>query len=457
MPQHHKIQLEEREMPRYWYNVLADMPHPPQPPLHPQTRQPLRPQDLLPLFPEGLLAQEMSSERHIEIPDEVQDLYRLYRPTPLYRAHRLEAALATPARIYYKYEGVSPSGSHKPNTALAQAYYNKQAGITKLTTETGAGQWGTALALAAQLLGLECEVYMVGLSYHQKPYRKTLMNSYGARVIPSPSEHTEAGRAALQQDPNHPGSLGLAISEAVEVAMQREDTHYALGSVLNHVLMHQTIIGEEALLQLGKTDDQPDAVIAPFGGGSNFAGIALPFVRHNLQHGTNIRCIAVEPASCPKLTRGKLSYDYGDSVGLTPLIPMYTLGHNFVPPRIHAGGLRYHGAGAIISQLLEEGLVEAEAYQQLACFDAAIQFARTEGILPAPEAAHAVAATVKQAQEAKAAGDRRCILMNLCGHGYFDLSAYEAYFKGELQDHTLEQSEIERNLAELGPLQPESP
>lgn len=432
----HKFLLEEHQMPRAWYNIMADMPNKPMPPLHPGTKQPMGPEDLAPLFPMELIKQEVSAERYIDIPDEVREVYKLYRPSPLFRAHRLEKLLDTPARIYYKYEGGSPSGSHKPNTAIPQAYYNMKQGVKRITTETGAGQWGSALSFACKQFGIDLEVYMVKLSYEQKPYRKLMMNTYGANVYPSPSDRTDAGKSILSANPNSPGSLGIAISEAIEMAVKDEGTKYALGSVLNHVLLHQTIIGLEAELQFEIAGDRPDIVIAPFGGGSNFAGIAFPFLRHNLQGGKKIQCIAVEPSSCPKLTQGTFKYDFGDTIGMTPLLPMYTLGHDFVPAEIHAGGLRYHGAGVLVSQLLKDGLIEARAKEQLECFDAGIQFARAEGIIPAPEATYAIAQVIEEAQRAKEEGREKTILFNLCGHGHFDLSAYEKYMAGELQNHT---------------------
>jgi tryptophan synthase beta chain len=437
-----KILLHESEIPQNYYNIQADMPNPMLPPLHPGTKQPIGPEDLAALFPMELIKQEVSKERWIEIPDEVREIYKMYRPTPLYRATDLEKLLDTPAKIYYKYEGVSPAGSHKPNTAIAQAFYNKIAGAKRLTTETGAGQWGSALSFACHKFGLGCEIYMVKISYDQKPYRKVMMNTWGAEVIASPSTKTNSGRKILEQDPNSPGSLGIAISEAVEKAATTEGTNYALGSVLNHVLLHQTVIGLEAEKQLELAGDFPDIVIAPFGGGSNFAGISFAFLRHNFQEGKNVRCIAVEPASCPKLTKGQFRYDFGDTVGLTPLIPMYTLGHTFVPAPIHAGGLRYHGAGAIISQLLRDKLIEASAIQQLECFEAGVKFAKTEGIIPAPEANHGIAQVIREALKAKVEGTKKTILFNLCGHGYFDMSSYEAYFNGELQDHELTHEQL---------------
>ena len=445
----HKFTLEEHELPTHYYNVVADMPNKPLPPLHPGTREPIGPEMLGPLFPQALIAQEMTTDRLVDIPEEVRDKYLKYRPTPLFRAHDLEKHLDTPARIYYKYEGVSPSGSHKPNTALAQAYYNKVEGTKKIVTETGAGQWGSALSFACAQFGLECEVFMVKLSYNQKPYRKTLMNTYGASVHASPTPLTEAGRGILATDPNSPGSLGIAISEAVEVAAQDPDAKYALGSVLNHVLLHQTVVGQEAVKQMEKAGEMPDVVIAPFGGGSNFAGLSFPFLGKNLKEGSNIRCIASEPTSCPKLTRGQFRYDFGDTVGMTPLLPMYTLGHNFVPAPIHAGGLRYHGAGVVVSQLLKDELIEARAHSQLECFEAGVTFARCEGILPAPETCHALATAFAEAERCKKEGKDDVILIHLCGHGHFDLGAYETYLRGELQHHELSDAEITASLAQL--------
>ncbi|MCC5931688.1 MAG: TrpB-like pyridoxal phosphate-dependent enzyme [Cyclobacteriaceae bacterium] len=444
-----KILLSENEIPTHWYNIQADMPNPTLPPLHPGTKQPVGPDDLAPLFPMGLILQEVSQEQFVEIPDEVRDIYKIWRPTPLYRARRLEKFLDTPAKIYYKYEGVSPSGSHKTNTAVAQAYYSKQEGVKKITTETGAGQWGTALSIACQMFGIECDVYMVRISYDQKPYRRAMINAFGANVYPSPSDRTQAGRNILASDPDTPGSLGIAISEAIECAVQDEHTKYALGSVLNHVLMHQTIIGEECLIQLEKAGDFPDVVIAPLGGGSNFAGISFPFLRHKFKNGSNIRCVAVEPASCPKLTQGEFRYDFGDSAGYTPLLPMYTLGHNFRPAAIHAGGLRYHGASVLCSQLLKDGLIEAVALQQLECFEAGITFARTEGIVAAPEANHGIAQAIREALVAKEEGKSKTILFNLCGHGHLDMQAYQDYFDGKLQDHYLTKEELTSGLKEL--------
>lgn len=449
-----KIYIPEKEIPRHWYNIVADMPNKPLPPLHPQTKQPINPSDLLPLFPEALIKQEVSGDRFIEIPEEVLEIYRIWRPTPLIRATHLEKVLDTPAKIYYKYEGVSPSGSHKPNTAVAQAYYNKREGVRKISTETGAGQWGTALSFACSKMGLECEVYMVKVSYDQKPYRRIIMQTFGANVHSSPTTRTQAGKDILAKDPLNPGSLGIAISEAIETAATDPHTKYALGSVLNHVLLHQTIIGEECIKQLELTGDLPDIVIAPLGGGSNFAGISFPFLRYNLTEGKKIRFIAVEPASCPKLTKGRFMYDFGDTAGYTPLLPMFTLGHNFMPASIHAGGLRYHGASVICSQLLKDGLIEAVALQQRECFEAGLLFARTEGILPAPEATHAIAQVIREAHKAKEEGISKTILFNLCGHGYFDLQAYSDYMDEKITDHELSLQELEKNLYEIIKLQP---
>ena len=449
MSKEKKIYLNEREMPTQWYNIVADMTNKPLPPLHPGTKQPIGPEALAPLFPMSLIQQEVSTDRWIDIPEEVQDLYKIWRPTPVHRAYNLEKALDTPARIYFKNESVSPAGSHKPNTAIPQAYYNYKEGIKSMTTETGAGQWGSALSFACQHFGINLKVFMVKVSYEQKPYRKMLMNTWGAEVIPSPSMLTEAGRKILSQNPNSPGSLGIAISEAVEVAAKDEKTKYSLGSVLNHVLLHQTIIGLEAMKQMEMTGDYPDIVIACFGGGSNFAGITFPFLRFNITQGKKTRMIACEPASCPKLTRGQFQYDFGDTAGLTPLIPMYTLGHNFVPDSIHAGGLRYHGAGAIVSQLLKDKLIEAQSVKQLETFEAGVLFARTEGILPAPETSHAIAVAIREAKIAKQEGKAKTILFNFSGHGYIDLSAYDQYFAGLLQDHEITQEEIMKSLAQL--------
>lgn len=449
-----KIYLSEIEMPTHWYNIVADMPNKPLPPLHPGTKQPIGPEALAPLFPMELIKQEVSTERYIEIPEAVQNIYKIWRPSPLFRATNLEKVLDAPVKIYYKYEGVSPSGSHKTNTAVAQAYYNSQEGVKKISTETGAGQWGTALSFACKQFGIDCEVFMVRVSYDQKPYRKIIMNTFGATVHASPSNLTDAGNNVLKSNPGSPGSLGIAISEAVEVAAKNEGTKYALGSVLNHVLLHQTIIGQEAEKQLAIAGDFPDIVIAPLGGGSNFAGIAFPFLRHNLVNGKKIRCIAVEPASCPKLTKGKFLYDFGDTQGYTPLLPMYTLGHNFKPAAIHAGGLRYHGASVLCSQLLKDNLIEAIALQQLECFEAGVLFAKTEGILPAPEANHAIAQVIREAQKAKEEGKQKTILFNLCGHGLLDLSAYQDYYEGKLQNHELTELELTAEFASLQELQP---
>jgi tryptophan synthase beta chain len=431
----HKFTLDEREIPEQYYNILADLPTPLDPPLHPGTKQPIGPQDLAPIFPMELIKQEVSSERFIPIPHPVRDAYATYRPTPLFRAFNLERALDTPAHIYYKYEGVSPAGSHKLNTALAQAYYNKQAGVKRLATETGAGQWGSALALACKLFGLECKVYMVKVSYHQKPFRRSMIETWGSSVVASPSSDTNAGRAILQKDPTSNGSLAIAISEAVEDAASREDTNYSLGSVLNHVLLHQTVIGLEAKKQMEKAGEYPDVVIGCVGGGSNFAGLALPFVKDRIA-GTNVRAIAVEPSSCPTLTKGEFRYDFGDVAGMTPLLPMYTLGNQFMPPAIHAGGLRYHGMAPIISKLYLEKLIEAQAYGQSEVFEAATLFARTEGIIPAPESAHAIKSAVEEAKNAKQAGAKRVILFNLSGHGHFDMIAYDDYFAGKFNNGT---------------------
>lgn len=449
-----KIFLSEADMPRQWYNVVADMPNKPMPPLHPGTKQPVGPQDLAPLFPMELIKQEVSAERYIDIPDEVIDIYKIWRPSPLVRAERLEKMLDAPVKIYFKYEGISPAGSHKPNTAVAQAYYNKQEGVKRIATETGAGQWGTALSFACAQFKLDCDVYMVRVSYDQKPYRKVLMNAFGANVFASPSNRTQAGRNILAADPNSPGSLGIAISEAIEIAAQDPDTKYSLGSVLNHVLLHQTIIGREAEKQLEMAGDFPDIVIAPLGGGSNFAGISFPFLRHNLSAGKNVRCIAVEPASCPKLTRGKFMYDFGDTAGYTPLLPMYTLGHTFKPAAIHAGGLRYHGASVLCSQLLKDGLIEAVALQQLECFEAGILFAKAEGFIPAPEATHGIAQVIREAKKAKEEGVQKTILFNLCGHGFVDMQAYQDFFEGKLTDHSLTREQVEADLPSIEHLQP---
>jgi len=440
MEKQRKFILDDKKMPRSWYNIMADMKTPPQPPLHPGTKQPLGPDDLAPLFPRALIAQEMAQDRFVEIPDDVRRVYHSFRPSPLYRALELEKALDSPAEIYYKYEGGSPSGSHKPNTAIPQAFYNQQEGVKRITTETGAGQWGSALSFACKQFGIDLEVFMVRVSYDQKPYRKLMMQTYGAAVHASPSSVTEAGQGYLDADPDHPGSLGIAISEAIEMAMRDEQTKYSLGSVLNHVLLHQTIMGQEAIAQFELADDMPDVIIAPFGGGSNFAGLSFPFIQQKLSGERDIRCIAVEPSSCPKLTQGEFKYDFGDSVGLTPLLPMYTLGHDFVPAQIHAGGLRYHGAGVLVSQLLKDGIIEAEAKHQLECFEAGLLFARMEGIIPAPEATYGIAKAIEVAKEAQVAGQAQTILLNLCGHGHFDLSAYDMYLSGQLKDHVYQKA-----------------
>jgi tryptophan synthase beta chain len=435
MTETNRYLLTDDQIPTSWYNVIPDLPSPPPPPLHPGTHQPIGPDDLAPLFPMDLIMQEVSGDRYLPIPDEVLDVYKLWRATPLHRAHRLERALGTPARIYYKYEGSSPAGSHKPNTAVPQAYYNAKAGVQRLTTETGAGQWGTALAFACAQFGLDCEVWQVRASYDQKPYRRAMMEAFGATVHPSPSEVTEYGRKVLGDDPDSPGSLGIAISEAVEVAAQDPDTRYALGSVLNHVLMHQTIIGEEALLQMAQAGDTPDLIVGCTGGGSNFGGLTFPFLREKLAGRMNPIIRAVEPASCPSLTKGTYTYDFGDTAGMTPLVKMHTLGHDFIPDPIHAGGLRYHGMSPLISHIYELGLIEAESRPQKECFAAGVQFARTEGIIPAPEPTHALAATIDEALRCKDAGEEKVILTALCGHGMLDMAAYNAYFADELVDH----------------------
>ncbi|HCI55784.1 MAG TPA: TrpB-like pyridoxal phosphate-dependent enzyme [Bacteroidales bacterium] len=444
-----RITLSENEMPRQWYNIIPDMPNKPLPPLHPVTRQPAGPQDLAAIFPMELIKQEMSNERYIDIPDEVLDFYMTYRPSPVFRAESLEKSIGTKSKIFYKYEGYNYSGSHKANTAIAQAYYNKKEGIRRITTETGAGQWGSAMSFACNHFGLELLVFMVKVSYNQKPGRKIMMNAYNAKVVPSPSTMTIAGRKILEQDPDSPGSLGIAISEAIEVAVQDPYTKYSLGSVLNHVILHQTIIGQEALLQMEKAGYYPDVVIGCFGGGSNFSGIAFPFLREKLVNGKDIRLVAVEPASCPKLTKGKFMYDFGDSAGLTPLLPMYTIGHNFIPEKIHAGGLRYHGAGVLVSQLVKDGFIEPKSKLQRECFEAGVLFARCEGILPAPESNYAIAAALDEARKADLEGTSKTILFNLSGHGHLDISAYEKYFEGNLPDHELSNEEAEKILQGL--------
>ncbi|MBV8944244.1 MAG: TrpB-like pyridoxal phosphate-dependent enzyme [Solirubrobacterales bacterium] len=445
-----KFVLDEPDIPTHWVNLMADLPGEAPPPLHPGTKQPAGPDDLTPIFPMGLILQEVSAEPEVEIPEPVREVYKLWRPTPLYRARRLERALDTPAHIYYKYEGGSPPGSHKPNTAVAQVYENAQAGIRKLATETGAGQWGSALAFACRLFGLECEVWMVGSSYDQKPYRRSMMEAWGATVHRSPSDVTESGRAQAEHTT---GSLGIAISEAVEVAAQNPDTNYSLGSVLNHVLLHQTVIGQEALAQMAMAGEEPDVVIACVGGGSNFGGLTFPFLRRVLRGQAKTRFLAAEPAACPTLTRGVYAYDFGDTVGLTPLMPMYTLGHDFVPPPVHAGGLRYHGDSPLVCGLVKQGLVEPRAYRQNETFDAAVRFARAEGIIPAPEPAHAIRAVITEADAAREAGEERVILFGLCGHGNFDLSAYDAYLAGKLEDPEFSQADLDTALAHL----PEAP
>jgi tryptophan synthase beta chain len=444
-----KYLLDESEMPRQWYNVIPDLPAPPPPPLHPGTGQPVGPDALAPLFPMALIAQEVSPDRYIDIPEPVTDVYRLWRPTPLFRARRLEKDLGTPARIYYKYEGLSPAGSHKPNTAVPQAYYNAAEGVKKLTTETGAGQWGSALAFASAVYGLACEVWMVRASYDQKPYRRLLMEVYGATVHPSPSDVTSAGRAVLEQHPDSTGSLGIAISEAVEVAAPDPATRYALGSVLNHVLLHQTVIGEEAIKQLAMAGDTPDLIVGCTGGGSNFSGLVFPFLREKLAGRINPVLRAVEPAACPSFTRGVYAYDFGDTAGTTPLFKMHTLGHDFVPDPIHAGGLRYHGMSPLLSHIYELGLIEAVAKPQSECFAAGLRFARTEGIVPAPEPTHAVAACIEEALRCKETGEEKVILTALCGHGLLDLAAYQDYLSGQLRDYELAEEAVAVALAGL--------
>ncbi|MGE5487228.1 MAG: TrpB-like pyridoxal phosphate-dependent enzyme [bacterium] len=448
MSENTKYLLPDSAIPSCWVNVLPCLKQPLDPPLDPQTRQPISPGALAAIFPEALLEQEFSPKPLIDIPGEVIDIYKLWRPTPLIRARRLEKALDTPAHIYFKYEGVSPAGSHKPNTAVPQAYYNKKAGIKRLSTETGAGQWGSALSLACRMFGLQCTVYMVRVSYDQKPYRRMMMNTWGAEVFASPSDHTAAGRAVLAAHPDSPGSLGIAISEAVEDAVAHSDTNYALGSVLNHVMLHQTVIGQEAKLQMQAAGESPDVVVGCFGGGSNFAGLALPYVEDRM-NGAGVRLLAVEPAACPTLTKGVFAYDFGDLAKLTPLLKMFTLGHDFVPPGIHAGGLRYHGASPILSQLLKDGVIEAKSVKQLPVFDAAVKFAQCEGILPAPESAHAIRAVIEEAEQAREEGRPRTILFCLSGHGHFDLSAYDAYLSGRLQDYEYPGREIKEAMDAL--------
>jgi len=442
----HKILLTEEQIPTQWYNIIPDLPSPPPPPLHPGTMQPVGPDDLAPLFPMALIMQEVTSDSYVDIPGGVLDVYKLWRPSPLFRAHRLEKALDTPARIYYKYEGVSPAGSHKPNTAVPQAYYNHQEGITKLTTETGAGQWGTALAFATAQYGIECEIWQVAASYASKPYRRVMMEIYGATVHSSPSDVTDYGRSLLAENPDHPGSLGIAISEAVGAAVADPKTRYSLGSVLNHVLMHQTVIGQEALAQLAMVGETPDVLVGCTGGGSNFGGLAFPFLREKMAGRMNpiIRC--VEPAACPSLTKGEYRYDFGDTAGMTPLLKMHTLGHDFIPPSIHAGGLRYHGMSPLVSHIYELGLAEAEAIPQTECFAGALTFARTEGIVPAPEPTHAIAAAIREANRCKESGESKVILTALCGHGHLDLAAYENYLAGKMEDYDLTDQELAQAL-----------
>jgi len=449
MPDAVKFVLDESRLPRSWYNLQADLPVPLPPVLHPGTHQPIGPADLAPLFPEALIRQEASLEREIEIPGPVRDIYRQWRPSPLYRAHRLEKALQTPARIYYKWEGVSPAGSHKPNTAVPQAFYNREAGIRRIATETGAGQWGSSLAFAGSIFGIDVTVFMVRVSYNQKPYRRALIETWGARCVASPSTETESGRAILAQRPDHPGSLGIAISEAVEVAAKSDDTHYALGSVLNHVLMHQTVIGLEAMEQMAMAGDYPDIVVGCTGGGSNFAGIAFPFLGAQLRGGRKVRIVAVEPAACPSLTRGKYAYDYGDTAHLTPVVKMHTLGSTFTPPGFHAGGLRYHGMAPLVSHVQELGLIESVSVHQTACFQAGLQFARTEGILPAPEANHAVVVALQEALKCRESGTGKTILFNLCGHGHFDMQAYMDFMAGKLADLDYDPAELAMALSGL--------
>jgi tryptophan synthase beta chain len=444
-----KFLLDERSLPESWYNIVPDLPFQLEPPLNPATREPVGPEAFAPIFPEEIIRQEVTADPYVPIPEEVRETYTLWRPTPLFRARHLEKILDTPAHIYYKYEGVSPAGSHKPNTAVPQAFYNKQEGVRRLTTETGAGQWGSSLAFACGQMDLECTVYMVRVSYGQKPYRRLMMQTYGAEVHPSPTDLTRAGCNILEEDPDSPGSLGIAISEAVEDAATHEDAKYSLGSVLNHVLLHQTVIGQEAIGQLELAGEYPDVVVGCVGGGSNFGGVAFSFIRENLVNGRGTRIVAVEPSSCPTLTKGRYVYDFGDTAGTTPMMKMYTLGHSFVPSGIHAGGLRYHGDSPIVSALVHEGLVEARAYPQNPTFEAGVMFARAEGIIPAPEVNHAIKATVDLALEAREAGEEKVILFNLCGHGHFDLAAYEAYLAGELVDLEYSEEEIERAVAQI--------
>ncbi len=444
-----KYLLPEAEIPKTWYNLMADLPRPPAPPLHPATKQPIGPDDLAPLFPQSLIMQEVATDRDIEIPEPVRRIYRQWRPAPLYRARNLEKVLDTPARIYYKYEGVSPAGSHKPNTAVAQAFFNHDAGIRKITTETGAGQWGSALAFAGALFGMEIKVFMVKVSYQQKPYRRALMETYGASCVASPSGETNVGREILARTPDNSGSLGIAISEAVEIAATNDDTKYALGSVLNHVLLHQTIVGKEAIKQMEMADDYPDVIVGCTGGGSNFAGIVFPFLGEQLRGGRKIDILAIEPAACPSLTKGKYAYDFGDTGHLTPLVKMHTLGSTFIPPSVHAGGLRYHGMAPMVSHIKDLGLIDARAYHQVEVFEAGVQFARAEGIVPAPEANHAVKGAIDEALKCKQDGRSRAILFNLCGHGHFDMQAYSDFFAGKLTNMSYDESELAMALAGL--------
>ncbi|MGF1472770.1 MAG: TrpB-like pyridoxal phosphate-dependent enzyme [Rubrobacteraceae bacterium] len=444
-----KFLLDEKSLPESWYNLVPDLPFGLEPPVNPETREPVGPEAFVPIFPQEIIHQEVTGEPNVPIPEEVREIYSLWRPTPLFRARRLEKHLDTPAHIYYKYEGVSPAGSHKPNTAVPQAFYNREEGVGRLTTETGAGQWGSSLAFASRQMGLDCTVYMVRVSYDQKPYRRNMMETYGARVHASPTDLTRAGRNILEAAPDSPGSLGIAISEAVEDAAMNEDAKYSLGSVLNHVLLHQTVIGQEALEQMELAGEYPDVVVGCAGGGSNFGGVAFPFLRENLKNGRNTRLIAVEPASCPTFTKGRFVYDFGDTAGMTPMMKMYTLGHSFVPPGIHAGGLRYHGESPVLSALVHEGLVEAQAYPQNPTFEAGLAFARTEGIIPAPEVNHAIKATMDLAWEAREAGEEKVILFNLCGHGHFDFAAYERYLAGDLEDLEHSEEAVEEAIAQI--------
>ncbi|MGB3632836.1 MAG: TrpB-like pyridoxal phosphate-dependent enzyme [Rubrobacteraceae bacterium] len=444
-----KFLLDEKSLPETWYNLVPDLPFDLEPPLNPATREPVGPEAFAPIFPQEIIRQEVTDEPNVPIPEEVREIYSLWRPTPLFRARRLEKLLDTPAHIYYKYEGVSPAGSHKPNTAVPQAYYNREEGVNRLTTETGAGQWGSSLAFASRQMDLGCTVYMVKVSYGQKPYRRNMMETYGARVHASPTDLTQAGRDILAEHPDSPGSLGIAISEAVEDAVSSEDAKYSLGSVLNHVLLHQTVIGQEALEQMELAGEYPDVVVGCAGGGSNFGGVAFPFLRENLKGGKDTRLIAVEPASCPTFTKGRFVYDFGDTAGMTPMMKMYTLGHSFVPPGIHAGGLRYHGESPILSALVHEGLVEARSYPQNPTFEAGLTFARTEGIVPAPEVNHAIKATIDLALEAKEAGEEKTILFNLCGHGHFDFGAYERYLSGDLEDIEHSEEAVDEAIARI--------